>query len=83
MNITGSFCKAFAIDGRCSNGDACRDVHYYEVGRYRGSPMKEDHSRMEERVEELMKMVKEAAGLEGESDEEDDDDVEIVCRCPT
>jgi hypothetical protein len=31
----------------------------------------------------LMKMVKEAAGLEGESDEEDDDDVEIVCQCPT
>jgi hypothetical protein len=41
--------------------------------------MIEDHSRMEERVEELMKMVKEAAGTEGDSDEEeDDDDVEIV-----
>lgn len=33
---------------------------------------------MEERVEQLMKMVKEAAGSEGDSDEEDDDDVEIV-----
>ena len=38
----------------------------------------EDQEEMAARVEELIKMVKAGNGIEGDSDEEDDDDVEIV-----
>ena len=40
--------------------------------------MVEDQEEMAARVEELIKMVKAGNGIEGDSDEEDDDDVEIV-----
>jgi hypothetical protein len=40
--------------------------------------MVEDQEEMAARIEELIKMVKAGNGVEGESDEEDDDDVEIV-----
>jgi len=77
MNSTGLFCKQYEKEGRCVKGRECRNVHYTQV-EGGGADMVEDQEEMAARVEELIKMVKAGNGIEGDSDEEDDDDVEIV-----
>jgi len=77
MNSTGLFCKQYEQQGRCVKGRECRNVHYSEI-EGGGVDMVEDQEEMAARVEELIKMVKAGNGIEGDSDEEDDDDVEIV-----
>lgn len=79
MNTTGAFCAAYKKEGRCAKGFECRNVHYSDVeGGH--EYVVEDQEEMAARVEELIKMVKATkGGVEGDSDEEDDDDVEIVC----
>lgn len=73
-NTTGLLCR----EGVCELGEKCRHVHYRDPTVARKEEQVEDHSQTEVRLEALRKLVN-AAGLHGESEDEDDeDDVQIV-----